>query len=67
MSIELAYINTKHPDFAEAHSVHKTAVEDTQERRMVAKEGTPAKVPLPEVLDNKENKVSILFFLISLI
>lgn len=57
VSIELAYINTKHPDFAEAHSVHKTAVEDTQERRMVAKEGTPAKVPLPEVLDNKENKV----------
>jgi hypothetical protein len=27
MCIELAYINTKHPDFTEAHLIHKTLSE----------------------------------------
>lgn len=27
MSIELAYINTKHPDFTEAHLIHKALSE----------------------------------------
>lgn len=63
VAVELAYINTKHPDFTEANLVHKTAVEDTQDRRLVKESGTPAKMaPMPdmtEVKENKELKVSI--------
>ncbi|CAI9737438.1 dynamin-1-like protein isoform X2 [Octopus vulgaris] len=57
VAVELAYINTKHPDFTEANLVHKTAVEDTQDRRLVKDSGTPAKTaPIPDVTEIRENK-----------
>lgn len=53
VAIELAYINTKHPDFTEAHLVHKIMTEVTAEGPREIPKELPTKAP-----DNKD-KVSI--------
>ena len=44
MAIELAYINTKHPDFTEATYLHKTLTEglDPDKRKMQVVKPEPA-------------------------
>ena len=52
MAIELAYINTKHPDFTEASYIHKSLTEgieqDKRKMQVVKPEPPPARQAVPD-------------------
>ncbi len=56
MGIELAYINTKHPDFTEAGLVHKTISDnlDSDIRKMNIRETTPGVSTIKQVVNQTE-------------
>ena len=56
VSIELAYINTKHPDFIEAQIVHKALTEDRDGIKQLRKELQQKQI------DEKENRVGTYTF-----
>ena len=57
MGIELAYINTKHPDFHEAQVVHKAVTNDQDGMRTLQRE-LQAKQQQQALQEEKENRVS---------
>ena len=47
MAIELAYINTKHPDFTEASYIHKSLTEGIEQDKRKLQVVKPAPAPTP--------------------
>ena len=56
VGIELAYINTKHPDFHEAQMIHKAVTNDQDGIRQLQKEIMHTN---KQNMEEKENRVSI--------
>ena len=57
MQIELSYINTKHPDFCEAHLVHRAMMTGTDLVREVQEIQKPISRTAERNTEDKENKV----------
>lgn len=60
VSIELSYINTKHPDFTEAQIVHRALTEDREGIKHLRKELQQKQI------EDKENRVCVSFFLLNI-
>ncbi|XP_041350452.1 dynamin-1-like protein isoform X2 [Gigantopelta aegis] len=55
VAIELAYVNTKHPDFTEAHMVHRSVFEHQLDNRHLTKDNIVKHTEKHAVTDDKMN------------